>query len=184
MRRNIHADRISQRFWGRTSAKNCGTAPTPFTGHPKALRPLKSTPYSPPYHLSPQLRPSNPLSISAAATFTHRPTTLQGHATTLLRRSQVGASQHPLRSLNIRKRNLLTSCLLCSLQAITFLRQADDAWETRPYLYSDEAAGEESKAEGEKDRKSTEAKKDKQTNKEKGRSSKPKKEERAKSPDD
>ena len=24
---------------GRTSAKNCGTAPTPFTGHPKALRP-------------------------------------------------------------------------------------------------------------------------------------------------
>ena len=30
----------SQRCWGRTSAKNCGTAPTPFTGHPKALRPL------------------------------------------------------------------------------------------------------------------------------------------------
>ena len=40
MRRNVHADRISQRCWGRTSAKNCGTAATPFTGHPKALRPL------------------------------------------------------------------------------------------------------------------------------------------------
>ena len=107
MRRNVHADRISQRSWGRTSAKNCGTAPTPFTGHPKALRPLKSTlfkptcqecsydPYSPPYHLeSPQLRPPNPLSISAAATFTHRPPTLQGHTTTLLRPSQ--ANLRPL----------------------------------------------------------------------------------------
>ena len=40
MRRNVHADHISQRCWGRTNAKNCGTTPIPFTGHPKALRPL------------------------------------------------------------------------------------------------------------------------------------------------
>ena len=104
--RILCADRISQIFWGRTSAKNCGTAPTPFTGHPKARR--KSTPIrfsnqlvrnaattGPPHHLeSPQLRPPNPLSISAVATFTHRPTTLQGHTTFLLRPSQ--ANLRPL----------------------------------------------------------------------------------------
>ena len=43
MRRNVQL--------GRTSATNCGRAPTPFTGHPKALRPSGGPPF-----VSPVLR--------------------------------------------------------------------------------------------------------------------------------